>query len=102
VLDQLRGATVDFVPYWDWPFTDTLIKRDIYASLYRQPARSVLAVANLSPDGVRLEIPRQELTRLRPSLRTARDDMDRRRVELDERALRMHVPAKDFRLVTLE
>ena len=102
VLDQLRGPTVDFIPYWKWPYTDTLIERSIYASIYRQPGRSVLVVSNLSAANANVAIPRGELERLIPGLKTARDDMDHWAVKLDDDALRLNVPRKNFRLICLE
>ena len=102
VLDRLRGPTVDFIGYWDWPWTDTLRDRDIYASIYRQPSVSVLVVSNLSAQNTGIAIPRSELNELVPGLKTARDDMNNWRVDLDADSLRLSVPAKSFRLITLE
>ena len=102
VLDELRGPTVEFIPYWKWPFNTALNKRDIYASLYHQPEHSVLVVSNLSASNAAVEIPREELGRLIPGLDRARDNMDDWAVQLDGKSLRLSVPAKSFRLISLD
>jgi hypothetical protein len=102
VLDELRGPTVDFIGYWKWPVNQTLNPRGLYASLYRQPERSVLVVSNLSAKDAGVELPRSELARLIPGLRSAADHMDRWPVQLDEKSLRLNVPAKSFRLISLQ
>ena len=102
VLDELRGPTVDFIPYWEWPLNETLNARGIYASLYHQPEQSVLAVSNLSASDASLEIPRSDLDRLIPGLEHAADHMDGWRVELDDESLRLSVQAKNFRLISLQ
>ncbi len=101
VLDELTGPTVDFIPYWKWPLNETLNARDIYASLYHQPEQSVLVVSNLSASDAAVEIPRSELERLVPGLTSAEDHMDGWGVELDGDSLRISVPNKNFRLISL-
>ncbi len=102
VLDELQGPTVEFIPYWEWPFNETLNEREIYASLYHQPEHSVLVVSNLSTSGAGVVIPRSELDRLIPGLERAEDHMHGRKVELDEESLRLTVPERNFRLISLE
>ncbi len=101
VLDELRGPTVDFIPYWEWPFNEKLNARDIYASIYHQPEQSVLVVSNLSASDAPVAIPRAELDRLIPGLTSAQDNMDGHSVELDDASLRLRVQAKNFRLISL-
>ncbi|MGD9498309.1 MAG: hypothetical protein AB7Y46_18600 [Armatimonadota bacterium] len=101
VLDELREPTVDFIPYWHWPVNEALNAREIYASLYRQSANSVLVVSNLSASDAAVEIPRAELDRLIPNLERAEDHMDGWPAKLDAEALRLNVPAKNFRLISL-
>lgn len=102
VLDELRGPTVDFIPYWEWPFNEELNTRDIYASIYHQPEHSVLVVSNLAASNASVKIPRSELNRLLPGLKGARDNMDRRPVQLDDEFLRLDVLGKNFRLISLD
>jgi hypothetical protein len=102
ILDQLRGPTVDFIGYWKWPYAQTLTQRNIYIAIYRQPEQSVLVVSNLGPDNAQVVIPRAELDDLIPGLQSARDDMDHWGVELNDGSLRLSVPAKNFRLISLE
>jgi len=102
VLDELRGPTLDFIPYWEWPFNETLNARDVYASIYHQPENSVLVVSNLSASDTGIAIPRSELDRLVPGLERAEDHMDGWPVELDDESLRMSVPEKNFRLISLD
>ena len=101
VLDELRGPTVDFIPYWEWPLNEELNARDIYASIYHQPEHSVLVVSNLSASDAGVAIPRSELDRLVPGFERAEDHMDGWGVELDDDSLRISVPAKNFRLISL-
>ncbi len=102
VLDELRSDTVEFIPYWRWPVNQTLNQRELYASLYRQPEQAVLAVANLSASQADVAIPRRELERLIPGLVRAEDHMNAGPVQLDEQSLRLSVPAKNFRLISLD
>lgn len=102
VLDELQGPTVDFIPYWDWPLNETLNARGIYASIYHQPDNSVLVVSNLSDSNTGVVIPRSELDRLIPGLTGAEDHMDGWGVYLDEDSLRISVPNKNFRLISLD
>ncbi len=102
VLDELQGPTVEFIPYWDWPLNETLNERGIYVTAYRRPDNSVLAVSNLSADDSGVAIPRSELDRLFPGLQRAEDHMHGLPVELDEESLRLTVPAKNFRLISLQ
>jgi len=62
----------------------------------------VLVVSNLSADDSGVAIPRSELDRLVPGLQRAEDHMHGLPVELDDESLRLSVPAKNFRLISLE
>jgi hypothetical protein len=101
VLDELRGPTVDFIGYWDWKLNEKLAPRGLYASLYRQPENSVLVVSNLSETQTGMAIPRSELDRLVPGFETAEDHMHGLRVQLDDDSLRITVPEKSFRMISL-
>lgn len=101
VLDELRGPTVDFIPYWEWDYSEQLTPRGLYASIYRQPENSVLVVSNLSATKTGMLIPRSELDRLVPGFTVAEDHMHGQRVELDGESLRITVPEKDFRMISL-
>lgn len=101
VLDELRGPTVDLIGYWDWDFNEKLNPRGLYASLYRQPENSVLVVSNLSATTTGMAIPRSELDRLVPGFTTAEDHMHGLHVEMDDDSLRITVPEKSFRMISL-
>ncbi len=101
VLDELRGPTVDFIPYWDWAFNEKINPRGLYATLYHQPANSVLVVSNLSEIDQGVAIPRAELDRLAPGFAQAEDHMHGWKAELDEESLRISIPAKNFRMISL-
>ncbi len=101
VLDELQGDTVEFIPYWAWAFNEGITPRGLYATLYHQQENSVLAVANLSANDQAIVIPRGELDPLVPGLERAEDHMHGWKVDLDAESLRMSVPAKNFRLISL-
>jgi hypothetical protein len=102
VLDELTGPKVEFIPYWKWPLNNQLNPKGIYASVYRQPEQSVLAISNLTATDTMVEIPRAELNKLIPGLKSASDTMDQLPVTLNDKHLKLEVSQKNFRLILLK
>ncbi|MBN1445290.1 MAG: hypothetical protein JW957_04195, partial [Candidatus Omnitrophica bacterium] len=103
VLGRLEEEKVRFLPYWEWIDINTeLNKKKVYASIYLQSSRAVLAISNLSQDDIDVSIPRALIEAVFPGLQSVKDVMDYFPVDVDNEYLLLRLPGKDFRLLLLE
>jgi hypothetical protein len=102
VYDELQGE-VEFIPYWHWPeVNDAINARDVYATAYSQGNRMLLAVSNLSRIEQDVQIPLAAIQEKNSAVARASDHLHKRPVALENGNITLAIPAKDFRLITLE
>ena len=102
VYDELQGE-VEFIPYWHWPTANEAINpRDVYATAYSQGGRLLLAVSNLSRIEQEVQIPLAAIRETNGAVARASDHLHKRPVVLENGNIIFAIPAKDFRLITLE
>ena len=102
VFKQLSENSTEFIPYWKWSVNDQLNPQSIYASLYKQSGKAVLAISNISSNTVNsLVIPKSYLDSVFQGADVATDPMDNLPVVLNGNGLTLSIFPKDFRLILL-
>jgi len=101
VFNMLEDSPITFLPYWKWhDVNSNLNKMEIYATMYAQEDKALLAVSNLSAQNREVTIERTMLEKaLEKHIDSVSDPMDNRDVGLDAEKLTLKIEEKDFRLI---
>lgn len=102
VFNGLEGSEVGFLPYWQWKINDAFSDSRLFFSLYFSGSKAILVAANHGSEEKAVSLPLALFPPEYRNLKRAQDEMDGQKVDLTSEEIKVVLPPKDFRLLTLE